>query len=339
MENLYREREDYGNGYRKTYQSGIEGLLKRLQDASEEKRNALHEMLRQDPEAFRKMVRNTLGWPLTEDRSGVPNVRKHFVAEDSLCKIYRMQVEILPEVWMYGILFLQKSDEVLPLVISQHGGLGTPEFCSGFFDSENYNDMTRRILRKGVHVFCPQLYLWDDKRFSVSPRQRSKNDLELKQVGSSITAVELYGIQRCLDYFETLPNISNDGFGMIGLSYGGYFTLFMAALDQRVKAALSSCYFNDNMTRTEYTDMVWNNSANLFHDAEVAALVYPRKLWIQVADNDELFRADLAEREFKRLRTFYSEKPEALYLEVFPGVHEFSWDDSGIDFVVDELMK
>lgn len=238
---------------------------------------------------------------------------------------------------MYGILFLQKGEEKRPLVISQHGGLGTPEFCSGFFDSENYNDMTRRILRKGVHVFCPQLYLWDDRRFSNQPKDRIQDDILLKQVGSSITAVEIYGLQRCLDYLETQPRISPDGFGMIGLSYGGFFTLHLSALDQRIKAALSSCYFNNNSVRNDILDWSWMNSSNLFHDAEIGALVYPRKLWIQVADNDELFRVDLAEKEFERLKPFYAEKPDALRLEVFPGVHELSRDDAGIEFVVNTL--
>lgn len=337
MEALYREREDYGNGFRKTYQEGLQTLLRQRQKASVEQRNMLHDQIREDPDAFRDIVRQTLGWPLTEARTGIPNVRQHFVAEDSLCEIYRLQVEILKEVWMYGILFLQKGKEKRPLVISQHGGLGTPEFCSGFFDSENYNDMTRRILRKGVHVFCPQLYLWDDSRFSNQPKDRIKDDILLKQVGSSITAVEIYGIQRCLDYLEIQPQISSEGFGMIGLSYGGFFTLHLSALDQRIKAALSSCYFNNNSVRNDILDWTWMNSSNLFHDAEIGALVYPRKLWIQVADNDELFRVDLAEKEFERLKPFYAEKPDALHLEVFPGVHELSRDDTGIEFVVNAL--
>ncbi len=95
---------------------------------------------------------------------------------------------------MYGILFVRGKDHKRPLVIAQHGGLGTPEMCSGFFDSENYNDMTRRILQKGVNVFCPQLYLWDQQRFGRGTPDRTSLDNSLKHMGSSIAAVELDGL-------------------------------------------------------------------------------------------------------------------------------------------------
>ena len=82
---------------------------------------------------------------------------------------------------------------------------------------------------------------------------------------------------------------------MIGLSYGGFYTLYLTALDKRIKAALCSCYYND---RTYYSnsDWSWFGSANMFEDAEVASLIFPRKLWIQVADNDELFHVSSAKK-------------------------------------------
>ena len=77
----------------------------------------------------------------------------------------------------------------------------------------------------------------------------------------------------------------------------------------------------------------------MFEDAEVASLIFPRKLWIQVADNDELFHVSSAKKEFERLEKYYADMPAQLHLEVFHGVHEFSKSDAGIDFVVRELNK
>ena len=130
-QNEYREESGAGNHYRTAYHQGLEALLARLQKQSDGLRKQLHKMLLERPEAFRRQIRQSLGWPLTEKREDVPTVKREYVASDETTDIYRMQMEIQPGLWMYGILFLRRSEEALPLVISQHGGFGTPESCAG----------------------------------------------------------------------------------------------------------------------------------------------------------------------------------------------------------------
>jgi hypothetical protein len=96
---------------------------------------------------YRAEFFSMLGWPLTEYFTDlpIPKVVIEFVAEDSLGKIYRLNIEALYEMTTYGLLFLPRSNPPYPLVISQHGGMGTPELCSGLIGPSNYNDMTRRV--------------------------------------------------------------------------------------------------------------------------------------------------------------------------------------------------
>lgn len=336
---LYHEYEAYGNGYRKTYQEGLECLLKTLEIASEEKRKSYHTQICETPNEFRSRIRKTLGWPLTVEQRKYYGVRRHLVAQDILADIYRVQLEVHHNVWAYGILFLQHSNEPKPLVIAQHGGLGTPEMVSGFFDYENYNDMTRRILRKGAHVFCPQLFIWDQPRFGSGRYDHLSIDHGLKYHGSSLAAVELDGLQKWIDYLQTLPEVLSEKIGMIGMSYGGFYTLYTSALDQRIKAAMCSCFFSS--VRSPYDDMCdmrWFDSANVFKDTEVIGLICPRKLWLQFGDNDELFRCEWVTKELNQVREFYKVFKENLRVEVFSGVHEFGRDDVGIDFVVEALQ-
>lgn len=338
MPEQYYEREKYGNGYRKTYQEGLNRLLESLREDAQKKRDSFMREVQAQPDRFRETVRQALGWPLTEERCGSAQSKMHFVAKDELAEIYRVQLEIQPDVWMYGILFLKDKTKKRPLIISQHGGLGTPEMCSGFFDSENYNNMTRRILQKDVNVFCPQLFLWDQHRFGRLPADRLAFDNSLKHMGSSIAAVELDGLMKYIDWLSGLEWIDAERIGMIGLSYGGFYTLYLTALDMRIKAAVCSCYFNDK-THYNFNDWSWFNSANMFEDAEITSLIVPRKLWIQVADNDELFHVSSAKEEFKRAKELVGKAEDSLHLEVFPGVHEFSRSDAGIDFVVKQLKE
>ena len=65
-------------------------------------------------------------------------------------------------------------------------------------------------------------------------------------------------------------------------------TALTTAADTRICSAVSCSFFSK---RQEYawTDWTWTNAAALYDDAEIACLVYPRKLCIEIADNDELF--------------------------------------------------
>ena len=333
---LYEEAEDAGNGYRAAYLDGIRALIRRRRETLEPERHAFGRSIAVDREKARGAYGRMLGWPLGSPASSPVPVREIPVFEDAEKSITRLVLEILPGVPFYGILFRHKAAEPLPLVLSQHGGLGTPEICSSFVDSANYNDMTVRLFRKGVHVFAPQTLLWGSPRFGV-PNDRSAVDNDLKQLGSSVTALEIWGLMRALDYLETRP-FCDGRFGMAGVSYGGFYTLYAAAAEPRSRASLAVCHFNDRL-RYNWPDKVWAGSAQRFLDAEVGALVCPRFLRIEVAARDEIFDPEGAEREYVVLRDYYAEAPGNLEFRVFDGVHEFCPDDQGIDRLIGALKE
>ena len=332
---IHQEPRDFGNIYRECYADGLRGFLEQLKAASIRNRDMQAEEILQNPDSFRDKVRNILGWPLIQkDRK--PCAHKiTFVASDAQADIYRVQLESQPGLWMYGILFLKRGKK-LPLIIAQHGGQGTPELCSSFFDSTNYNDMVRRILERDVHVFCPQTFLWAPELFGEVPFSRAELDDALQSFGSSTAALELDGLMKWLDWLSNLDDVIADQIGMIGFSWGGFFTLYLTALDTRIKAALCAGYFTEK-TRYNWPAWTWSNSLNTFADAEIGGLIFPRSLWLQLGDHDELFALDSAKREFDRLQKFYSASPEALHFESFDGTHEFSHSNDGIDFVVRRL--
>jgi hypothetical protein len=287
--------------------------------------------------AYRQDFKAMLGWPLVGVVSpGSLSVREEPVAEDDLGRILRLWIETLPGLHTYGVLFLPHAPGRHPLVISQHGGLGSPELCSGFYGDSNYNHMTRRVLERGCAVFAPQLFLWGE---DYGPKiDRAGLDAQLKQVGGSITALEIYQLQRCLDVLSARPEVDPDRIGMIGLSYGGFYTLFTAAVETRIRASVSSCFFNDR-TRYAWADWTWRDSALRFLDAEVAGLVCPRALYIEVADQDELFDPAPARQEAVRAASFYQRLGfgERFCFHEFSGVHELDKGDGGIRFLMQKL--
>jgi hypothetical protein len=125
---------------------------------------------------------------------------------------------------------------------------------------------------------------------------------------------------------------------MVGLSYGGFHTLFAAAIDPRIRVALVSCWMRHRQARANGT-WVWFDQANLFFDPEVAALVCPRPLYIEAGTNDELVDAESARREVERIQGFYRSLSieDRFRFKEHPGGHEFDPADDGINFFCHHL--
>jgi hypothetical protein len=334
----YRETYTDTASYKRDYLSGLEALIAKRQRDAEDQRNAYVKDIFLDPERYRGELRRMLGYPLSDEREReVPTVTMEKLSDEDFYSVYRMRYEVTDGLIMTGLFFRIAGEEKRPLVIVQHGGEGTPEAISGVYGfTSNYNDMLMRVIRNDVHAFCPQLLLWKTEKYGV-PYDRNDIDERLKSAGSSIAAVELYGIMRALDYFESLSEI--EGFGMVGLSYGGFYTQFMTALDVRIRAAISCAYFNKREV-CHYPDWTWFASLRKFDDAELACLVYPRKLYLEVGKSDPLFGYESAEAAFERLRMLCADiGTEWVEFIPFDGVHEFCPDDEPIKKMIEDIKK
>ncbi len=316
--------------FRLEYQAGIRDLIAKKQTESHRNRNETAKAILADKEGSRKRFISMLGWPLTEPRPACVPVKTEDIPGAPSYEITRMQFSVFEGLPFYGILFRHKADadKVRPLILAQHGGLGIPELCSGLFgDTFNYNDMVDRVLALGANVFVPQMLLWREGDYDLPATERGTFDVALKQLGGSITALELYCLSCALDHLVTLPFVDETDISMVGLSYGGFYTQFFAAVDTRVKRALSCSQFNDR-TVYNWQDWTWFDAANTFGDAEIAMLIHPRRFTVLVGDHDPLFDCHAAEREFARLQAQSADwKEDWLSFHVFDGEHELCRDD------------
>ena len=220
----FKENIDAPKAFKEEYRDGIFSLIESREKELEKVRKEYAKDIFKSPEKYRGDLKEMLGWPLTQKREGGTSYTQEKLADEDGFEIIRMHFEIFEGVKLTGLLFKITDGERRPFVIAQHGGLGSPEHVAGINadSTENYHEMIDRILKYGANVFAPQLLIWDEKKYDV-PYVRHEIDAKLKRVGSSISAVEIYGIQRIIDYFETQDYVGN--IGMIGLSYGGFYSL------------------------------------------------------------------------------------------------------------------
>lgn len=340
----------YSEGYnkasqnRKDYLDSILNVIEKKRIEADKNRKNHFEEMKANLEKYRKELGDMLGWPLNAQETGVLSATSTLLCEEDGVEVFRMQFNLKIGISFSGLLFKHKTDKKLPFVIAQHGGGGTAELCSGLLEigTQNYNQMVERTVKKGANVFAPQLFLWNPNIFEPALNEnswiggRQEVDVKLKQVGSSITAIEIYSIQSVIDYFEDKDFVDKDKIGMLGLSYGGFYTMHTAAFETRIKAAYSCSQYNDSY-KVFFPDWVWFNSANKFLTNEVASLIYPRKFLISVGTNDVVFPVDSAKEQFDNLKQLLP--GDWTELEVFEGDHEFSKNEDMLDKFFAALSK
>lgn len=339
---LYTEPENAGNEHREALLKQVQKLIQRERKASDRSRRQYFrpDMSSVDAygvslQAYRADLVKMMGWPLTlpvEDKP--PAMRMQRVASDELGTIYRAWIETLPDVDTYGLYFKPKGRGPFPLAISLHGGGGTPEYCSGFFYTANYNDMTRRLLRRGFAVFAPQFLIWEDDRFGP-PVPRDTIDKSLEHLGGSLPALEIFRIRRSLDALLARREIDAERVGMVGLSYGGFYTLYTAAVETRIKVAVPSCGVT-NRKIFNWTDMMWTGTAQRILDTEAGALICPRALFIDHGTDDGIFPIRYTRSVAAKIQKYYEKLgiPEKFGFKEHGAGHELDRDDDWLDFMV-----
>ena len=340
-----------GNRCRESYYNSIKEYIEKLRADADKVRESKIKDLTQNHDKYRKELVETLGLPLTNYDSELPTAKFTLIDIEGEKEIYRVELLLPIGISFYGIYFKHKDKVNVPFVVGQHGGMGTPEFCSGITDrgSSYYNDMITRVFDRGVNVFAPQLLLWNTVFYGPTFNKEDKKDQDeitkirgiidanLKNLGSSITALEVYAIRKSFDYFSSLDYTDKNKLGMFGLSYGGFFTTFTAAIDTRIKSAFS-CVQYSNLYNSSLVDWKWFSSADKFLINEVAALIYPRFFQIEMGKNDPLYNPEISALEFEKLKKFYDDN-SWVYFEIFDGHHSFPTTEEPIDRFIEHLIN
>ncbi len=158
----------------------------------------------------------------------------------------------------------------------------------------------REALEEGFIVACPDERGSGDRREfpeqGEGEKQRANSHRELMQVGMgfgrTVIGSAVWDLMRLADRLLSLPEAS--GFlACAGMSGGGQQTLWFAALDDRVDAAITSGYFYG--VRDALIALPQNCACNFvpffFETADMGdlgALIAPRAFFVESGENDPL---------------------------------------------------
>ena len=149
-----------------------------------------------------------------------------------------------------------------------------------------------------------------------------------------------WDISRAIDFLQTLPDVDSERIGCTGLSQGGQMTVLGAALDERIKAAVSVCgwspFRGKDITPLMATynfphlrDYVEQNRTLPFDMDHIAAMIAPRPFLDISGSRDRYFpnQSQLAEAEQNTKRVYQLLKAEDCFEAVsFDMDHRYSHD-------------
>lgn len=165
----------------------------------------------------------------------------------------------------------------------------------------NY-DYGLRLARMGYVTVCPDARGWgyrrdwkgqgDDENSYL--RGTCLNQARMAEpLGLTVAGLNVWDNMRLIDYLEARGDIAMDDLGCFGFSGGGYMTLYLAALDPRVRKAFVSGYLygvDDSLLHLNgncscnYTPGLWR----LLDMGDIASLIAPHPLLVQSCEEDHL---------------------------------------------------
>jgi dienelactone hydrolase len=234
----------------------------------------------------------------------------------------------------------RKAD--LPALLCLHGHGNGKDDVMGFDRGDpkrrelicalNY-DYARQFAERGYVVLAPDARGWGERAHADVPGRDRCNIAFLKGmlVGLNPLNRNIWDLMRAIDLLQSLPQVNPERIGGVGLSQGATHTLFVSALDERVRVAVVSGYLSTyqrlvldwlGVCGSQFLPSILRY-ANI---GDIACLIAPRPVLFENGTKERVIPFDGAKKEYRRVKRLYEVLgiPERVEMDVFEGDHQFS---------------
>lgn len=269
--------------------------------------------------AWAKKLREAL-WEamMVEPEESDLNARVVGRREKSWYIVENLIFESRPGFLVTANFYLPKGKGPFPAVLEVHG-----HYPRGKFEL-HVQAIAVTLARAGIAVLAVDTVGYGDRWF-----QGHREGAWLPAVGMSLPGLILWDNVRALDYLQSREEVDQNLIGVTGSSGGGNQTMYLAALDERVKVAApvaSAEVFEDQVVSGRCFCECVPGMLRFADASDVLSLIAPRPLLIVSGVHDEVFPVLRARRAYLRVRRAYElfrATDKLAYVEVHDG-HEFS---------------
>ena len=220
------------------------------------------------------------------------------------------------------------------LALHQHHGrfdLGKSEVIFEYIGDEDQK-YALELVHRGYVVIAPDSIGFEERQLSHKNSKGPWGDryLFFNELlhGRSLIGKNVSDNKRAIDVLTKLKEVDSERIGCIGHSLGGMQTFYTAALDKRVKAAVSNCgiatipSIQEDHICHSFSFYIYGLLKDGIDAPEILSLINPRAFLISATMNDANFPIEGA-IELIHLGKKYYKNSDNLQLKVFNGSHQF----------------
>jgi dienelactone hydrolase len=295
----------------------------RMLHLMEDVRPALRRREGEDPAAWqtgaRARLASLLGLPLERTE---PHFRVDRTSDaDPRCTEIRFLFESEPEVDVVGHLFLPKGapGEKHPLIIclqghskGMHISMGRAKYPG---DEESFvkgdRDFVRQVVARGQAALALEQRAFGERGGTENGPYCRQPAVQALLLGKTLIGQRCWDVSRAIDVLlAEYPQIDEKRIAIMGNSGGGTATIYAAALDERIAAAMPSCAFCGYLASIGAQEHCLCNYVpgimNDFDMGDLAGLIAPRPLVIVNGMEDDIFPIGSAKEQADVARAYYA---------------------------------
>lgn len=307
---------------------------------------------------YRRQLLDMLGLDPLPERTDLQPVITGKTEHDEFV-VERLHFQSRPGLYVTGDLYVPKNlkkDEKLPAILYVCGHGQVKKDGVSYGNKTHYQHHGGWFARNGyVCLIIDSLQLGEIEGIHHGTHRYDR--WWWLSRGYTPAGVEAWNCVRALDYLQSRPEVNGDKLGVTGRSGGGAYSWWIAAIDDRIKAAVPTAGITDLQNHVVdgcvegHCDCMFMLNTYRWDYPLVAVLVAPRPLLISNTDRDGIFPLDGVYRTYSKVRRLYEllGKPNDLALQITAGghadtqelhIHAFRWFDKhlkGIDRPIDKV--
>lgn len=147
---------------------------------------------------------------------------------------------------------------------------------------------------------------------------------EIYESNRTLMGERLWDLMRCVDYLESLPMVDKSRIGCAGLSLGGEMSMWLGAMDQRMKVTVSSGFltYMDQMEQDHCMCWKFDGLRELVDFPDIYSMIAPRFLQCQngLKEPPTAFVPELAKKALAEIEVIYQDFDQRNKVELI--IHE-----------------
>ncbi len=265
--------------------------------------------------------------------------------------IEKLIFESLPGVYVTALLYIPDDKK-------KHPGILVP--CGHAANGKvHYQALCQRLVQRGYVVICwdpvgqgERSQFWNAKagksRYNLICAEHAVLGNLAYLAGTNLARWEIWDGMRAIDYLLTRPEVDSERINITGTSGGGFQTAHIAALDNRIKVAVPSCYITalpmrmynrifqdpDSDPEQDLFGMVSNGVDN----PGLLLLMYPRPVLVASAVLD-YFPIEGARRTVREVTSLYKQFGHGEGIAMVEGYHGHQYSDENQEAAIEFLDR